>query len=163
MSNFILKHKKNHTPSSSSPLLPPTTNLWPIHIVQWHEHVVLIEYHRDDMLWRDDFFLKTILAYENGVLTDLGRRIQDEIMMMIDENVGRNVDVQQVDHGKKRSWLEWTNVRLICVFRSRSSSHEERRSSRRHHRRSRSHSRSKKESKRKHRSSSSRSPAAEKK
>jgi len=47
--------------------------------------------------------------------------------------------------------------------KSRSSSREEHRSSRRHHRRSRSHSRSKKESKRKRRSSSSRSPAAEKK
>jgi hypothetical protein len=83
-------------------------------------------------------------------------------MMMIAEEVVVNAVVHQVDHGKRIDWyLEEEG--LCFLFRSRSSSHEDRRSSRKHHRRSRSHSRSKKESKRKRRSPSSRSPAAEKK
>jgi hypothetical protein len=82
-------------------------------------------------------------------------------MMMIDEQVDEIDVVHQVDHGKK---LYLYFIRLIdFLFRSRSSSHEERKSSRKHHRRSRSRSHSKKESKRKRRSPSSRSPVTEKK
>ena len=85
--------------------------------------------------------------------------------MMIDDQVDVNADVLIVDHSEKcfRASLILKLKHLFDIFRSRSPSHEERRSPKRRHRRSRSHSRSKKESKRKHHSSSSRSPAGDKK